>query len=140
MPTPKMNLYDHDDGFPRFTLAEANGKLREVISATRVAVELLNAVNKTHELTKGEDPEKAKSDLAAATEKILSDWSLAITKLGAYPKGYFTVDFKSPVPNTLLCWTFGEEEIKHTHKTTETFKDRVKIEDVTNVGFEGTLN
>ena len=135
-----MNLYDQDDGFQIFTLEQANAVLPKVISKTRIAISLLDAINQNYEQAKTVDAKSAKADRNKAIERIWSDWSRDMRKLGAYPKGQFTVDFKSTVPNTLLCWTFGEHEIKYTHKTTETFKDRVVIIDTALLGFEGSLN
>jgi hypothetical protein len=71
---------------------------------------------------------------------ILAKWSKSVVKFGAYPKGFFTVDFKSPIPDTLLCWTYGEDRISHTHKVYETFKQRIPITDPSKMGFEESVN
>ena len=65
---------------------------------------------------------------AEATRGVLGEWQEAILEMGAEPKGIFTVDFRSPDPNVLWCWTVEEPEITHRHFTWESFKDRVPIE------------
>ena len=62
------------------------------------------------------------------TREILSGWQDAVLKLGAEPKGIFTVDFRSPDPNVLWCWTVDEPKITHRHFTWESFKDRITLE------------
>lgn len=135
-----MNLYDNDDGFKVFTLAQVNAILPQVIVRTERAVELLEIARKHHESGDAVDSEGTRDDFDKRSGKILEDWSREIALLGAYPKGYFTVDFKSPIPETLFCWTLGEDRIRHTHKTHETFKDRIRIIDELTLGFEDSLN
>lgn len=135
-----MNLYDKDDGFRRFSLEEANALLPEIIAATQEAVSALSALQrrfKQQDLPSvGSEYDRFEEESAA----ILQDWAEKMVGLGVYPKGYFTVDFKSPIPDTLFCWTYGEEEISHSHKVYETFKERIPIERRETVGFEQSLN
>lgn len=135
-----MNLYDKDDGFKIFTLAQANEILPQVIVRTECAVELLEIARRHHESWDAVDYQGAQDDFDKRSGKILEDWSREIALLGAYPKGYFTVDFKSPIPETLFCWTLGEDRIRHTHKIHETFKDRIGIIDESTFGFQDSLN
>ena len=135
-----MNLYDKDDGFRCFTLREANELLPEVIRVTETAVRELEVLENVTDSEQALDPEQAKSRLESESADILQRWTQEIMDLGVYPKGYFTVDFKSPIPDLLFCWTYGEEEISHTHKVYESFKDRVPIKDDSALGFEQSLN
>jgi len=135
-----MNLYDKDDGFQKFSLSEANKILPDVIFATEATLRKLEAVKKKFNLEKNSNANQAEEILTKRTQKILENWSRTIAAFGAYPKGYFTVDFKSHVPDTLLCWTLGEEKIEHTHKIYETFKERIPITSAAHIGFENTTN
>ncbi len=135
-----MNLYDRDDGFRKFTLAEANDTIGEVIAATEETLRKLELLKQEFNADKTQDPKAAEDRLTKETETILRQWSSRIVALGAYPKGYFTVDFKSHIPDTLLCWTLGEDQICHTHKIYETFKHRAPIKTAPNIGFEDSLN
>jgi hypothetical protein len=132
-----MNLYDHDDGFKTFTIDEANALLSEIIDVTEAAIVELEKLKKDH--TAGQDtyPEE---ELKVESALILEEWAAKVVQLGAYPKGYFTVDFKTTVPDTLLCWTYGESSIGFTHKVFESFKDRQPIEDLGHLGFEQSMN
>lgn len=135
-----MNLYDKDDGFKQFTLTEANEVLPKVVRVTEKTVGLLDAIRKRHGLHEDMNLEEAEEEFRTEAANILEDWSREIAELGAYPKGYFTVDFKSPVPDTLFCWTLGEHTISYTHKTYERFADRIPIRSEPNIGFEESLN
>lgn len=135
-----MNIYDKDDGFTTFTLTQANAILPQVILRTQETLELLETARRDYEDKKTGNGTAAREEFNQRTSKILEQWSVDIVELGAYPKGYFTVDFKSPVPETLFCWTLGEERVTHTHKTYETFKDRIKIKNEVILGFENSLN
>ncbi|HEX9652591.1 MAG TPA: DUF2203 family protein [bacterium] len=135
-----MNLYDKDDGFRAFRLQEANALLPEIIAATERAVA---AIDRIQSHLKGEEskaPWSEPGSIDQETSGVLQQWSEQMVRFGVYPKGYFTVDFKSFVPDTLLCWTYGEHEIGHTHKVYENFKDRVPINDKHLLGFEDSIN
>jgi hypothetical protein len=135
-----MNLYDKDDGFRSFTLAQANALLPEIINITEETVRLLDEVKTNFESEKIIDEVSAQDQFETESAIILQEWAEDIVALGVYPKGYFTVDFKSPIPDTLFCWTYGEKLITHTHKVYESFKDRVPIRDESIPGFEQSLN
>ena len=125
------NEYQHSyktDDMPFFTLEQANAVLPKVIALTEQTVEALDdaRVRMESELLFNEPDAQQSYDLQVAL--TLERWSKGIIQLGAYPKGIFTVDFKSFLPDTLLCWTLGEDEISHTHKVWETFKHRRQIE------------
>ncbi|RMF56959.1 MAG: DUF2203 family protein [Calditrichaeota bacterium] len=135
-----MNLYDADDGFRRFTLEEANEVLPEIIEITEEAVQELEALKNAFQAEKVVDELAAREKLEEESEVILHDWANRIVQLGVYPKGFFTVDFKSPIPDVLFCWTYGEESISYTHRIYESFKDRIPIEDDATLGFEQSLN
>ena len=135
-----MNLYDKDDGFATFTIAEANGLLPKIIVVTKEAVSALQRLKREFEENRPIDAESAQEHMDKETGEVLQNWSGLIIELGVYPKGYFTVDFKTEIPNMLLCWTHGEEEITHAHKIYETFKDRTPIKDEELLGFEESIN
>jgi hypothetical protein len=135
-----MNIYDKDDGFKQFTLEEANKVLPDIIRLTSQILDELDTVRENLEsLHEAESPEFAGA-FDEYSADILAKWSQTVVKFGAYPKGFFTVDFKSHIPDTLLCWTYGEDQISHTHKTYETFKRRVPITDPAKIGFEESVN
>ncbi len=135
-----MNLYDKDDGFKRFTLEEANALLPEIIAVTEEAVEELSALRSELEAAEARGDEDTRRRKHQAMSQVFESWAQAMVTLGVYPKGYFTVDFKSPIPDTLFCWTYGETAISHSHKVYESFKDRRPIEDTQAFGFEEALN
>ena len=137
-----MNPYDRDDGFRRFTLEEVNQVLPDVIVKTERAVMLLKQAKDAFEAVSNQHKnlEDARTRFDEECEYILDVWSRDMVGLGGYPKGYFTVDFKSPVPDTLFCWTFGEQMVSHTHKIFESFKDRVPIKTKPTIGFQDSLN
>ncbi len=106
-----------------FTLEQANGAVLEVSRVTSEVQESLDRLRDLH----AEDESGAGGPLEVETRQILAGWQAAILAIGAEPKGIFTVDFRSPDPNVLWCWTVSEPQITHTHFTWETFKDRVEI-------------
>ena len=106
-----------------FTLDEANRAVREVDAVTRTARDKLEEIRAAFE---GADSD-ATEDLEDETREALTAWEQAIYEIGAEPKGIFTVDFRSPDPNVLWCWTIDEPEITHRHFTWESFKDREPI-------------
>ncbi len=136
----KMNLYDKDDGFHVFTLEKANAVLPDVVKITKVAVDSLEEAKMRLKSEELHNKIEAQLRYEEDSSVILAEWAQEIMALGVYPKGYFTVDFKSPTPDTLFCWTYGEEVITHTHKIFESFKDRVPIRDDIPPGFEDSLN
>ena len=107
-----------------FTLEEANSAVPKVARITARVQERLDDVRQDYD----EDDPEAVERLRNETRDILSEWQEAILELGADPKGIFTVDFRSPDPNVLWCWTVDEPEITHRHFTWESFKDRVSLE------------
>lgn len=135
-----MNLYDKDDGFKVFTLKKANALLPKVIKITEKAMRSLEEEKKSLEAEEIIDEDLAREKLGVRSALVFEKWAQDIMSIGAYPKGYFTVDFKSPVPDTLFCWTYGEEVITHTHKIYQSFKDRVSIQSDVLPGFENSLN
>jgi len=111
-----------DDRARIFSLAEANEAVREVCRLTQ------EAILRIDEARKRCGCEGAEAELPAEVlrqvEDILYHWAECIEELGAYPKGYFTVDFRSAEPGLLYCWTFGEESIRYTHRNWEDFSHR----------------
>ena len=107
-----------------FTLDEANGAVPEVARITEKVQERLDELRQQYD----EDDPEASSRLQNETRAILNGWQEAVLELGAEPKGIFTVDFRSPDPNVLWCWTVDEPQITHRHFTWESFKDRVSLE------------
>ena len=106
-----------------FTLEQANLLVPEVTRVTSEVQERLDDLRKAYH---GADPDAGRS-LESETRALLTSWQEAVLAMGAEPKGIFTVDFRSPDPNVLWCWTSSEAEIAHRHFTWESFKDRVDI-------------
>ncbi|MGD8328101.1 MAG: DUF2203 family protein [Acidobacteriota bacterium] len=106
-----------------FTLEEANRAVPEVAQLTARVQERLQELRAAYD----ENDEEASRALEAETRALLTGWQDAVLELGAAPKGIFTVDFRSPDPNVLWCWSATEPEITHRHFTWESFKDRVTI-------------
>lgn len=114
--------------FPIFTLSEANYLLAEVIAITEEATVQLAELQamwgqlpfKKYDATQG----------ATAEDLIRAEWARRIAGIGVQPKGFFVVDFQSPDPDTLYCWSYGETMVSHEHKVWETFVDRRAIRDV----------
>ncbi len=131
-----MNEYDQNehehsyknDEMPSFTLEQANAVLPKVIVITEQTVEDLDDARVRMESEQLFNESDAQQSYDIQVALTLERWAKEILRLGAYPKGYFTVDFKSFLPDTLLCWTYGESEISHTHKVWENFKHRRQIE------------
>jgi hypothetical protein len=119
--------YKNDD-MPFFTLEQANAVLPKIIAVTEQAMEDLKDARVRMESEQLFHETDARQSYDIQVALTLERWSKEIIELGAYPKGFFTVDFKSFLPDTLLCWTFGEHEISHTHKVWENFKHRRQIE------------
>ncbi len=135
-----MNIYDRDDGFHVFTLEKANALLPDVIKITEIALDSLEDAKMRMKSEEIDDKVLAQRRFEENTSVILEEWAQEIMALGIYPKGPFTVDFKSRIPGTLFCWTYGEEVITHTHKIFESFKDRVPVRNNVLPGFEDSLN
>jgi hypothetical protein len=110
--------------FRVFTLSQANRAVPKVARLTDSARARLDALRATYT---EDDPEAGKK-LEEETKTALTEWQQAVLALGAEPKGIFTVDFRSPDPNVLWCWTVDEPEITHRHFTWESFKDREPID------------
>lgn len=106
-----------------FTLEEANQVVPEVAELTARVQQRLDDLRRAYDATDSE----ASRTLEAETRALLTAWQESVLELGAEPKGIFTVDFRSPDPNVLWCWTVSEPEISHRHFTWESFKDRVDI-------------
>jgi hypothetical protein len=118
--------------FCTFTLEEANLTLPEVILITESALE------KLHEI---EDPwgrlpyKKFNAHRGVADEDLIrAEWAHRVAALGVQPKGFFVVDFQSPDPDTVFCWTFGEDGVEHEHSVWESFALRRRIENTHRAG------
>jgi hypothetical protein len=107
-----------------FTLEQANAVIPRVAELTGQVQERLDELRQAYD---EEDPD-ATQGLEAETRALLTGWQEDILEFGAEPKGIFTVDFRSPDPNVVWCWTASESQIAHRHFTWETFKDRVAID------------
>ena len=106
-----------------FTLAEANSAVLGVATLTTRTQGRIEEVRREY---RGDEPETTER-LQDEMRSILTDWQDAVLKLGGEPKGLFTVDFRSPDPNVLWCWTAGESAISHPHSPRESFKDRCSL-------------
>ncbi len=107
-----------------FSLAAANAAIPLVADCTAEAVEQLDSIRKKYQMNLSGGKLSVPESALLEIERILLRWSDRIAELGAYPKGYFTVDFQSVNPETLYCWTLGEDVIAHTHKVWENFSHR----------------
>lgn len=135
-----MNIRDTDDEFRRFTLEEANKLVPEIVRITEVILKELQALQARQKNEEVYDTMKAQERFNTETMELLERWSHQITSMGVYPKGFFTCDFKTYNPDTLFCWTYGEERITHTHKVYESFKHRRPIREPHLDGFEFSPN
>ena len=106
-----------------FTLAQANRAVLKVATLTSRAQGRIEEVQLAYNSKDPGSTERMEDEM----QSILIGWQEAILKLGGEPKGVFTVDFRSPDPNVLWCWTVDESEICHRHFTWETFKDRCSL-------------
>ena len=106
-----------------FTLEEANRAVPEVARLTARVQQRLGELRNAYD----ENDPLAGQDLEQETRQLLQQWQDSIRRLGAAPKGIFTVDFRAPDPNVLWCWTESETEISHRHYTWESFKDRIAV-------------
>jgi hypothetical protein len=107
-----------------FSLSEANELVPVVSELTAGVVEHLEEIRQRHELRPPSGEADLPEPMLKEIEHALQQWSETIQELGAMPKGYFTVDFRSFDPELLYCWTYGEERIGYTHKVWENFMHR----------------
>jgi hypothetical protein len=116
-----MDLMEDGSG-KIFSLSEANETVKKVVRFTRRVIVKIDRLRQRYGLDESnpELPDPALREI----EALLREWSEKVEALGASPKGYFTVDFRSVDPGLLYCWTYGEEEITHTHKVWENFSHR----------------
>jgi len=105
-----------------FTLEEANAVLPQIIEITEEAHRRIQEARFPWELIHCKKMDMSSGMTVEAV--ICQQWAEKVAELGGQPKGFFTVDFQSPYPKTLYCWTYGETEICHEHKVWETFVDR----------------
>jgi hypothetical protein len=117
--------------FPVFTIEEANYTLRSIIEITEETIEALEQAKKRW-AGLGIPGLQKYYPLEQMTEEdyLRTRWASRVVQLGGIPKGYFVVDFQSPDPETYYCWTYGEEEICHTHKVWESFADRRPLDEL----------
>lgn len=108
-----------------WSLDEANALVPDLIALTEAATAELRTAQAPWAGTpfRAYDAQRG----VAVEDAIRAMWARAVAALGAQPKGYFVADFQSPDPDTLWCWSFGEQEITHEHKLWETFSDRRPI-------------
>ncbi|MCA9741737.1 MAG: DUF2203 family protein [Deferribacteres bacterium] len=128
------------NAYKKFTLEQANALIPELIRLTQCTMKKLKIESaKWH----AEETGSVIDDESAYHQRLnryLRQWADQVTRLGVMPKGYFTCDFVSPNPERLFCWNYGETEICFTHKTSESFKDRIPLDNPELQGFEVSLN
>ncbi len=112
-----------------FTLAEANELVPLVAGVTAEVMEHLDSIRQQYDLGSVNADSQMSEVVLKEVESALAGWSEQIVRMGAVPKGYFTVDFQSFDPELLYCWTYGEERIKFTHKVWENFTHRRPLAD-----------
>lgn len=108
--------------WPIFTLDKADEALSAIIALTANTLQALDKIAAPWNAL----PFRKFNALRGVAEEdwLRAEWSREVARIGAQPKGYFTVDFQSPDPETLFCWTYGEDRITHQHKVWESFADR----------------
>ncbi|MCA9773325.1 MAG: DUF2203 family protein [Myxococcales bacterium] len=123
-----------------FSRVEANDALPRLVPVTESAIRRLNEAESRWR-TRAGDLDVVTVERAEREElsMIYADWAQRVLELGGLPKGAFTVDFPSHETDVLWCWSYGESEIGHTHKTWESFTHRVPIhaDDDDEIGEEG---
>jgi hypothetical protein len=107
-----------------FSLAEVNALVAQVANVTAEVVRLLDRIRERYGLEPGTGSQAIPDEAIKEIEEALNAWNSSINDLGAYPKGYFTVDFQSRDPELLYCWSYGEDKIEFAHKTWENFTHR----------------
>ena len=113
--------------WPVWTLEDAQAAVPQVIALTE---EAMRELSRLEEQWRGLSIRPFDAVRGAPRETLVrADWARQIASLGIQPKGYFVVDFQSLDPDTVLCWSYGEERITHEHKVWETFADRRLIRD-----------
>jgi len=124
----------------KFTLQEANDILYYVIEITEDAIAQLEEIRAAMGRDVLESATETEEDFQNRMNRVLEDWAIQVQELGVLPKGFFTCDFISLNPAVYFCWTYGEDQITHMHKVTESFKDRVPIENPEMQGFHISAN
>ena len=107
-----------------FSLAQANKVVRRLSRFTAEAVEQLNTIRQRYKVEGQDVGPPLPESMLQEVEQLLRRWSAQVEKLGAHAKGYFTVDFQSPDPELLYCWSYGEKKISFVHKVWENFSHR----------------
>jgi hypothetical protein len=107
-----------------FSLAAANTLVPLVADFTAEAVRQLDSIRQKYNVDFSCQDSSIPEPVLLEVEQTLLRWADRVTELGAYPKGYFTVDFQSVDPELLYCWTLGEETIAYTHRIWENFNHR----------------
>lgn len=110
-----------------FTLAEANEVVPELADFTGEVLRELDVIRQRHGIDGSRKEVSVPEAVLQRVEKLLKSWTERALELGGSPKGYFTVDFQTQDPELLYCWTYGEDEITHTHKVWENFSHRRPI-------------
>ncbi len=106
-----------------FTLEEARKLLPEVKRMTQEANELVEKIVRRAEARTPEgeiDPE-----IQEEANRVITEWSEAIQKIGCEVKGLWLVDFDCG--HGYYCWKFPEEALEHYHSYEEGFAGRMKI-------------
>jgi hypothetical protein len=133
-----MNMRPEE--FPIFTLEQANMLVPKLVELTSEAIQEIEHARARQKTETVVNNSEVADNLEAEVAEILERWSKRMAQLGVYPKGYFTCDFRSPDLSAYLCWTYGEHEVRHTHKVWESFKDRKPIDDPRLNGISMSLN
>jgi len=109
-----------------FTLEEANSVLPEVIIITEAVRDKLRDIEEPWSKL----PYKKFNALRGVADEdlIRAEWAHRVAALGVQPKGFFVVDFQSPDPDTVYCWTYGEDRVEHEHCAWESFALRRRVE------------
>jgi len=103
---------------PVFTLEQARALLpwiREACEEAEIKIQRLRRLD----LDQEENQSK--------TAEIIHHWAETVAKLGAAPKGPFTVDFNSG--SDYFCWEYPEQDLYFRHDYDQGYKGRYRIEE-----------
>lgn len=107
----------------QFTLTEAQKILPLIRRITAEAAEEVKTLEeRSRQLSQNESPTPFYSHRIQLT---IQRWADKVRRLGAVPKGLWTVDFSNG--NGFYCWKFPEEEVGFFHEYDQQYSDRLPI-------------
>lgn len=107
----------------QFTLPEAQDLLPII---RRVTIDAAKKVETLQNRIKGITPTPEQHPFYTNNiQKIINRWADKVRRLGAIPKGLWTVDFNNG--DGFYCWHYPEGEIEFFHEYNQAFPNRVPI-------------